>query len=149
MSSTGGCRCGAVTYTLDPDATVSVYACHCLDCQTSSGSAFGEYALLPEAAMTVQGTTDSLASKGTDGTRVDRHVCGRCHTGLWKTNSAVPGLVVLQAGTLTASDGIEPVAHIWTRRRQSWVHIAEGVPQWPETSTPEEFGAALQARAGG
>ena len=51
----GGCRCGAVRYELALDALPSTYVCHCLDCQTWSGSAFSQQTFLPEAALTVTG----------------------------------------------------------------------------------------------
>ena len=37
---TGGCQCGAVRYTLKPNS-YRIYACHCLECQKQSASAFG------------------------------------------------------------------------------------------------------------
>ena len=35
----GGCQCGAVRYTLATDK-ITAYACHCLECQKQSASAF-------------------------------------------------------------------------------------------------------------
>ena len=36
----GGCRCGRVRYRVALPKLPNVYACHCRDCQTWSGSAF-------------------------------------------------------------------------------------------------------------
>ena len=47
----GGCRCGAVRYKLALDTLPLTYACHCLDCQTWSGSAFSQQTFVPEAAL--------------------------------------------------------------------------------------------------
>ena len=44
---TGGCRCGAVRYTLAVDALPKAYACHCHQCQKWTGSAFSLQALVP------------------------------------------------------------------------------------------------------
>ena len=51
----GGCRCGAVRYKLALDTLPLTYACHCLDCQTWSGSAFSQQTFVPEAALAVTG----------------------------------------------------------------------------------------------
>jgi hypothetical protein len=57
-------------------------------------------------------------------------------------------MIVLRAGTLSASDKLTPVAHIWVKRKQNWVVIPDDVPGWPESPTPQEFGEALrQAQA--
>ncbi len=47
----GGCRCGAVRYTVKADKLPNTYACHCLDCQTWSGSAFSLQFIVPEDAL--------------------------------------------------------------------------------------------------
>ena len=76
--------------------------------------------------------------------RVSRQrVCATCHTRIYNTNSARPGLAVVRAGTLDDSDKLEVVAHIWTKRKQAWVIIPPGVPCWDETPPPAEFMAAL------
>ena len=53
MTVRGGCRCGAVRYTLALDDLPLTYACHCTDCQTWSGSAFSQQVLVPEAPEAV------------------------------------------------------------------------------------------------
>ena len=39
LPQTGGCQCGKVRYEISEEP-VSVYICHCLDCQRLTGSAF-------------------------------------------------------------------------------------------------------------
>src|SRR4051812_44468495 len=109
MTIMGGCRCGAVRYSLGMDALPPSYACHCLDCQTWSGSAFGQHALLPEAVLTVTGPVVSYEHDGGGHTSSQR-LCGVCHTRIYNTNHAVPGMVVLRAGTLDDSSLLEPIA---------------------------------------
>lgn len=147
MPITGGCRCGAVTYRLAGDALPATYACHCLDCQTWSGSAFAEHALIPEDGLKLQGETTSYTHEG-QGSVSNQTICRRCHTRLYNRNSVVPGSIVLRPGTLTSSDRLMPIAHIWTKRKQAWITVPEGVPIWQETPTPEEFGAAIQKGKG-
>lgn len=145
MSLTGGCRCGAVRYTLALDRLPNTYTCHCRDCQTSSGSAFSQQAPIAEAALTITGplviyehvTKDRVSSQ---------RFCGICHTRVYNTNTARPGMAVLRAGTLDESDKLAAVAHIWVSRKQSWVTLPEGAPQWPEGPPVAEFFAAMTAQ---
>ena len=37
---TGGCQCGGVRYEIKAAAKLSLYVCHCTECQRQSGSAF-------------------------------------------------------------------------------------------------------------
>jgi hypothetical protein len=76
-----------------------------------------------------------------------QHVCQACGTRLWNTNNKRPGIAVVRAGTLDASTTIMPRAHIWTKSKQGWVAIPEGIPSWPENAPLEEFAAALQKGA--
>ena len=70
-------------------------------------------------------------------------MCGTCHTRLWNTNTARPGIAVVRAGSLDEAETLVPRAHIWTKRKQPWIVIAEEVPSWPENAPPAEFIAAL------
>lgn len=45
MRFTGECRCGHVQLRISTEKRPPVYACHCLNCQRSSGSAFGLHML--------------------------------------------------------------------------------------------------------
>jgi len=140
----GGCRCGEVRYDLAVDALPRAYACHCLDCQTWSGSAFSEQVIAAEDALTVTGEVALFEITGPSGNRSWQRMCTMCHTRIYNTNSARPGLVVLRAGTLDRSDELDVVAHIWTKRKQRWIVIADGVPSWPEMAPAAEFIAALR-----
>jgi len=148
MTIKGGCRCGAVSYTLAIDALPMVYACHCLHCQTWSGSAFAQHALLPEDAITTSGPVIFYEHEGTGGHASRQRICGVCHTRIFNTNDAMPGFAILRAGTLEDSHRLKPMAHIWVKRKQPWLAIPEGVPHWPESPSPQEFAEAVQKAQG-
>ncbi len=144
MTISGACRCESITYKLTVDMLPPSYACHCLQCQTWSGSAFGLHALLAQEAIAISGRLVSYQYVGPGEHTSTQELCGVCHTRIFNRNSAVPGLIVLRAGTLGSSDQISPVAHIWVKRKQPWLTLPSGVPSWPESPTPEEFRLALQ-----
>ncbi|WP_462380921.1 GFA family protein [Pseudomonas sp. Marseille-QA0892] len=142
MKLAGSCRCGAVTYQAMADTTMPVYACHCLDCQAWSGSSFALHALLPSDAFTLAGPVTEYSYEA-QGVVVHHYLCEICHTRIYNTTSAAPGMWVLRAGTLEERASLEPVAHIWTKRKQSWLSLPSGIASWPESPTPEAFAAAL------
>ena len=142
----GGCRCGAVRYSVALDNLPNVYACHCLDCQTWSGSAFSLQFVIPEDALTVTGTPhlyERAAGEGADARTSRQRGCAHCLTRVYNTNTRRPGIAVVRAGTLDRSDELAIVAHIWTRRKLKGIDIPADVPSWPEGAPPIDFVAAL------
>lgn len=139
----GGCRCGAVRYRLNAPQMPRAYACHCLDCQTWSGSAFSEQMIVPEASLSVAGDVAIYQLLGASGHSSRQRMCPVCHTRVFNTNTARPGLAVIRAGTLDDSQMIDVVAHIWAKRKQPWLGIAEGVPTWLEAAPAADFMKAL------
>lgn len=147
MVRTGECRCGAVTFQLAAEAELHVYVCHCLACQTWNGSAFGEHAMLRESDLVCRGPIVTYAHE-TNGMAFNDVACAHCHTRVYNSNSSAPELVFLRAGTLLISQELTPVAHIWVKRKQSWISIPPEVPAFDESPTPDEFSRVLDdARA--
>lgn len=142
----GGCRCGAVRYTLALEALPRTYACHCRDCQTWSGSAFSQQAFLPEASLRVTGPLAVYELTTPSGRTSIQRMCAVCHARVYNSNSARPGIVVLRAGTLDRSDELDIVAHIWVKRKQPWLTLPESVPAWSEAAPVAELVQALAPR---
>ena len=142
----GGCRCGAVRYTLALDALPRTYACHCLDCQTWTGSAFSQQTYQPEASLDVSGPLAVYELTTPSGRTSVQRMCALCHTRIYNSNSARPGIVVVRAGTLDRSDELDVVAHIWVKRKQPWLKLPETVPSWNEAAQIAELVQALAPR---
>lgn len=143
MTIEGGCRCGAVRYTLALEDLPLTYACHCTDCQTWSGSAFSQQVLVPEQALAVTGPITVFELTSPSGRVSRQRMCEVCHTRIFNTNSARPGVAVIRAGTLDRSNELVVTAHIWTRSKQSWFELPEGAAAWPEVAPPDEMAKAL------
>ena len=139
----GGCRCGAVRYQLALDALPRTYACHCRDCQTWSGSAFSQQTFVPEASLCVTGPLAVYELTNSSGRTSMQRMCAICHTRVYNSNSARPGVVVVRAGTLDRSDELDVVAHIWVKRKQPWLKLPPDVPAWSEAATAAELLQAL------
>ena len=143
MSLTGRCDCGATTYAVAAEG-VKAYACHCLNCQTRSGSAFALHAMIPAETFTCDGATVTHVRKSS-GMEITEVFCATCHTRISNSNSLLAGMVFLQVGTLDISDRIQPFAHIWTSRKQAWIALPDGIAAFDQSPSPEDFGAALAA----
>jgi hypothetical protein len=140
----GGCRCGRVRYRLRHEELPRVYACHCRDCQTWTGSAFSVQFILTEDELEVTGDPALFELTSPDGERTSRQrACPVCFTRVYNTNTRRPGMAVVRAGTLDRSDELAIVAHIWAKRRLAGMEIPAGVPTWEEGAPPAEFAEAL------
>jgi hypothetical protein len=122
----GRCVCGAIRYRLI-DEPLTLYACHCTDCQALSGSAFRlSMPVLRDAVDVTQGEPEPFvyAPLGASPKRGSR--CASCATWLWGEPGRLPQVLVLRPSTLDDRSWLEPVAHIWVRSAQPWIRIPDG-----------------------
>ena len=121
----GGCGCGQVRYTITAPQMPVVYACHCTDCQTHSGSAFALQMPLYEAMLAVTGELVSGERTQPSGAIGTIFACRKCLVRIYSKNSTRLGMVTIRAGTLDDSKQVVPKFHLWTISKQSWVVISE------------------------
>jgi hypothetical protein len=125
-ASQGGCLCDSVHYQIVADP-LTLYACHCTDCQTASGAAFTLTMVVPRDAIVVQqGTPRPFERQRTDGRRKTIFRCPDCLTALWGVRPGIPNLASVYAGTLDDTSSLQPVGHIWTRSAQPWITVPPG-----------------------
>lgn len=142
----GGCRCGRVRWRIECEQPPRTYACHCSDCQTWSGSAFSQQAIVARERFECVGDVGQFDLPSADGQRTSiQFACPTCFTRLYNTNSARPGLVVIRAGTFDASHELTIVAHIWTKRKQPWLIIDDRWPTWQESAPQAELFRLIDA----
>lgn len=131
----GGCQCGAVRYELAAEP-ITLYACHCRDCQRQTGSAFALSLVVPRAALRiVEGAPKAWERPGAhtaSGTPASCVFCAECGSRLYNLPSLAPDLAVLKPGTLDDTSWLEPVGHIWTQSAQPWVEIPPHLVNYPE-----------------
>jgi hypothetical protein len=97
----GECLCGAIRYEISREP-LSVYVCHCPDCQGGTGSAFSIGIFVPdEAFRETGGETRSVFGGVTLSGRVkSRRVCPDCGTWVYgdpRTRAQYSGMVVAKA----------------------------------------------------
>jgi hypothetical protein len=102
----GGCQCGSIRYQLSGEP-LTLYACHCRDCQKQSSSAFGMSLIIPrEQLKLLQGGArlKTWDTRGEDGAIDDAPIS-------------------IKAGSLDDTRWLRPVAHIWLRSAQPWIAV--------------------------
>lgn len=77
------CQCGAVSFTIPRAAPLSLYHCHCTQCQKQSASAFGTSAIFPSDAVfppspDLAATLRLWNRPSPEGRSVDCYFCGVC-----------------------------------------------------------------------
>ncbi len=133
----GGCQCGELRYEIRAEP-LSVYVCHCTECQRQSGSAFGMSVIVPRPAMVFTSGAPKRWARTTErGTTIEGESCATCGVRVVHHPSANDTISVLKPGTLDDTRWLVPVGHIWTGSAQPWVSIPkdgvnfEGHPEVP------------------
>lgn len=143
LPQTGGCVCRQVRFTLREDP-VTVYACHCTDCQTETGSSCTISAVIRSEAVSLTGETQDFGVTLADGRIKSGLRCRRCAGGVGG-GSRGEGLQTLEGGTFDDTSWIAPAGHIWAASAQPWVRIPEGALQCDAQPNDEDWLAFTRA----
>ena len=107
--------------------------CHCSMCRKATGAAFGTYASVrADNFRVVAGEELILRYKSSPG--VERTFCSRCGSTLQFISQKNPGMVEVALGVLDDDPGIKVPRHIFVASKAPWFEIADGLPQFPESS---------------
>ena len=122
MKVHGQCHCGSINYEAEVDPA-AVNMCHCLECQTLSGSAFRLNVHAPaETFRLLSGTPRQYVKTGTSGAKRVHGFCEVCGGPVYATNFGTPKTYTLRVGALLQRDVLGPVRRqIWTKRRLKWL----------------------------
>ena len=141
----GGCQCGACRYEVTA-SPLTLYVCHCLDCQRQSASGFGMSMPVPRTGFTLtRGAPRQWRRTAASGRTVACAFCGDCGTRLFHAPQRNDAIVNLKPGTLDDTSWLRPVGHLWTARAQPWMVIPGDGLAYP--SQPESFDALFAAWA--
>ena len=130
----GGCLCGKISYTLSADTVVAT-VCHCRNCQKASGSPFSTNLIVPDAAVTIEGTLKVFHDKGDSGRAVDRYFCDGCGSPIYTAAEGYPGVAIVKAGTLDDPSWVKPAVESFRDSKQPWVHLEGDMKRYPRMRT--------------
>ena len=142
----GRCACGAVRYRVNAEP-VTLYACHCTDCQRRTGSAFGLSMIVPRESVVLEsGTLVDLKATMPDGRVSHNKACSACSIRLWGEPAKLPQFIIIRPGTLEDTSWIRPVAHIWTRSAQPGTVFEPGAVKFEQNAPPGELARLWKER---
>jgi hypothetical protein len=126
---TGGCLCGAIRYSVRVPVT-ALRACHCTDCQKTSGTGASVNAVLARADFTLtQGEPRCFRAKAASGRTLLRFFCGECGSPIYSQRETTPERITVRAGTFDDSSAMRITGHIWTRTARPWSWIDPATEQ--------------------
>ena len=136
----GGCQCGEISYEL-LGSPITLYRCHCTDCQTASGSAFGMSMRVKEDDFKLtSGILKSFISTADSGAKVERFFCDACGVRIYAKAAVLDsGHIVLKPGTLHNTDDLSPSADIWLKSKQDWFELPTDTKHFQGQPLSEEL----------
>ncbi len=146
----GGCQCGALRFELRA-APLTVYNCHCTNCQTISGSAFATVLMTTRDALAfTRGEPAVTEWQATTGRTRFGWFCGSCGTRIAHGTHAEPDemagkVLSVRSGTLDDTSWVKPVADGWVRSAQTWVTFPDDRTQFEKQ--PDDYPGMMAAFA--
>jgi hypothetical protein len=143
---TGQCQCGNIRYKINGEP-LTLYACHCRDCQHQSASAFGlSMRVAMEDFELTSGRLKFWSTTADDGSVKKCSFCPECGTRIYHASDDPGEAISLKAGLLDSISRFSPVAHIWTKRAHRWLDLENrGVLIYP--GQPDNFAEIVNAWA--
>jgi hypothetical protein len=118
-----------VTYeaTVDP---AFVRICHCVDCQSLTGSAYRVTVRAAKEDITITAGTPKVYTRfGDNGSKRLQYFCDECGSPLFTTGEGEDAAVWgIRWGSISQRQNLSPSSQIWRRSAASWVDSIEGLP---------------------
>ncbi|MGH0033191.1 MAG: GFA family protein [Myxococcota bacterium] len=128
MKVEGGCYCGALRYSAEGDPLFKGQ-CHCRECQYVSGGSVNVVMGMPEAGFAYTSGQPKGFTRSDLDDPVTREFCADCGTHILAKSPALPGALMLKAGTLDDPSVFgTPQMAIFCCDRQPFHQLPEGVP---------------------
>jgi hypothetical protein len=132
----GGCSCGKLRYRVTKEP-LTVYICHCHQCQKRTGSAFSMSLVMPADGFHFdEGEPVRSERVLHDGQKNYSISCSACYSRLYtqRTQRNISATLNLRAGTLDDTSRIRPVAQMWTSSAQPWA-VQQDILSYSEQPT--------------
>lgn len=133
---TGSCLCRAIRYEVTAPIT-ELRACHCKDCQKSSGAGGSVNAMIASSAFRItHGTPGRYTVTADSGRILHRFFCGGCGSPIYSRREVLPEVTSLRIGTLDNAPPMRITTNIWTKSARPWAHIDPQTQQFPGQPDP-------------
>ena len=138
----GNCLCGQIKFQLSSEP-LTLYACHCTDCQRRSGGALLLSMWVHRESLDVlEGSPLLVSSIANDRRERKNKVCSACMVRLWSEPVNRPKHAILRPSTLQRARDFAPIAHQFVRSALPWFVFPKGVAQYE--TTPDDPAELVQ-----
>ena len=128
----GRCACGKVSYESSAAEPAFTGICHCKTCQRATGSAFSVVLAVPDATLSIDGPMKTFTSQGDSGKSITREFCPECGSTIADRAEAMPGMTMLNVGTLDDTSWVKPCMQIYCEAAQPWVSLGGEMQKFPK-----------------
>jgi hypothetical protein len=146
MSTTtleGKCQCGELAYRVT-GMPITLFACHCTECQRQSSSAFGMALWVKDAKVDLlSGELKHWIRSLPSGRSMECSFCPNCGTRLFHKVIGQSDIISIKPGTLDDTRWLKPAGHIWTKSMQPWVLLNTDSLRYEEN--PDSFSDLISA----
>jgi hypothetical protein len=122
QTRTASCACGALTVACEGEPAL-VSACHCLDCQRRTGSAFGVAVFFAREKVHPEGASKSFSRTSDTGSGVTFHFCRDCGSTVWWEPARKPDVVAVALGAFADPTFPAPIQAVFEERKHPWVTL--------------------------
>lgn len=127
----GQCLCGQCRLSGDGPA-LKVVHCQCTDCQKLSGTGHKTNVVVAKGTVILTGPVTTFKSLADSGNENSRSFCANCGTQMLRTNSGMPDVAIIHAGTLNSPVNVTPEAVIWNKSAVAWDYCDPKLPVFAE-----------------
>ena len=129
MKRVATCTCGQLSITVEGEPR-GVGLCHCLACQSRTGSAFAYLASFA-TPFTVSGRVSEYARTGEKGATFRFRFCPTCGSNLYHTEEGTAGFVSVAVGAIGDPDFPPPGVSVHDIGRHGWVALPSRIKAFP------------------
>lgn len=121
----GRCQCGEVTYRVTGES-LTLFACHCTECQKQSSSAFGMALWVRHSSVEIRsGRLTSWVRQMPSGRQMVCSFCPTCGSRVFHQMADQAEVISIKPGTLNDTRWLRPAGHIWSQSAQPWVDLGD------------------------
>ncbi len=120
---TGSCQCEHIKYCV-LGQPLTLFNCHCKECQKQSASAFGMALWIKQKTVDVlSGKLKTWIRDLPSGGKLACDFCPICGTRIFHRHKNYKDMISIKPGTLDDTSWLKPSGHIWTDSAQTWFEI--------------------------
>ena len=136
----GKCLCGKIKFARKAEIQ-RVANCHCTDCQTGAGSAFGMSMWVKQDNFKLtSGVLKSFVRTADSNAKIESFLCGSCGVRIYAKAAVLDSEhIVLKPGTLQDTNDLRPSADIWIESKQEWFELPTDTKHFQGQPLPEEL----------